>query len=201
MIEADLAHHLQLRPGVDAGHLDVMLPGELDGVGSHAAAGPVDQDAQAVAQRAVSVQRLPGQGGRLRDAGGIDEIQPLRHAFHLGLRGADMLGEGAEAPGAEIAVDPVSDLPPRHAAAGRFDFSGHVAAGDLDPRPEQAEEETIDQGLAADQSQIPVVDGNRMDTDPDFIVGRFGALDLLDVDDVGRAVFPVHCGLHPVSAP
>ena len=172
--------------------------GELQGDRADASAGTVDQELLPRLELALVVETLPGQSRGVGNRGGLDE----RQGRGLGKQGVcfrtDVLCIGAEATGVDIAVHGVAGLESLDILPRRLDHSRDVAAGDLYPRLEPAEDRAQGGRRTHDEPDVPVVHGRCMDAYQDLVVGRNGLGNLCQLDGVRRSVFRLDDGFHRI---
>jgi hypothetical protein len=90
----------------------------------------------------------------------------------------------------------VADLELRHRCADFRDLAGELAARNPAVRPPEALEEAGDKRRAGTSVSVGAIDRARVDLDEQLSFLRDGTLDLLDPEDVGRAVAIGDDGFH-----
>ena len=86
------------------------------------------------------------------------------------------------------------------AAPDCLDHSGELAAEDPPLRPQETGEEAADEVLGAAEPTVRPVDGRGVDPDEDLVVLGHRPLDLLEPQDLGRAVPVVDDRSHALTS-
>ncbi len=107
----------------------------------------------------------------------------------------DVFGERAAA-GAE---DLVAGLERGHVRADSLDDAGDVGSRNGLLRPPEPEHEPRDERRAAGHVPVGGIDAGGADADEDVVLPHLRPVDLLESEQVGRAVLPLHDRLHTAS--
>jgi hypothetical protein len=173
---------------------------QLDCERPHAAGSTVDQNALSRLHLARS-ETDKGRVGGEWDGSGLLKGNAGWHPGHDSLRGGDVLRDSRTG----LTEDVVARPQPGHAFAHRLHRTGEVGAPNPDRRGSTAESRRIEQSsklwLPAHNVPVPRVDRRGFDPDQDLSVAGNGRGDLIDPEDIGRAVAVLDERLHIPRSP
>ena len=177
------------------GDLGAQRRRDLDGVGAHPAAGPVDEHPLAGAHLAHVADPAQGRRRRYRDRGRLLEGQGRRLGHHQVRRGARVLRERAPAETEHLVADPQ----PAHVRAGRLHHARRVDPGHPGLRPGQPHaHQPRDARVPAQDVPVGRVERGGVHPNQHLIGPDLGPADVRQLQDLGRAEPVLDDRLHRV---
>jgi hypothetical protein len=195
MVSAQRAHEVQLAGMIHAGHFGPIESGELDGEGSTAAAGAIDQDFLPGLYLPFKPDAVQSDHTRLWNGGSLFERQICRFVRQGPAMGDSVLGETAPIAG-QLAEHLVADLEFGIIAAGSFDHAGDIRSEDAVTVRSQEPSGTRIQRCAHQTFPVRAVDGDSMNFDQDLVRDRGWFFQLDETKNLGRAVSAINNSFH-----
>ena len=146
---------------------------------------------------ALVAQRLERGDAGGRDRGRLLERQGGGFRDQHALRRADVLGAGS----ALLAEHLVARLEAGHILPDRLDPAGEIDAGDVALGLAPTGGSPCEVGVASEQMPVERIHRRGADPNEDLVVGRYRFRDVLECEDIGRAVAVIRDRIHRLESP